>query len=151
MPEPEPCGLYPGELVVGFVRHVDVQYDVRGKCGALQPANQFARNLARRFITVGGVITAFQRRIARSLARAADSSALAPGSSMAQDHGTRYPVLQGPMTRVSDGTSFCASVFFSIEPQPEFGVNRKALSSSILVVVFVSVHATTMCPERSVP
>ncbi len=70
----------------------------------------FARGLADRHVTAGGVITAFRRRIAEDLAHAAQAKSLAPGSPMALDHGTRYPVLQGPMTRVSDVTPFCVSV-----------------------------------------
>ena len=35
---------------------------------------------------------------------------MAPGSPLAQAHGTRYPLVQGPMTRVSDVAGFAAAV-----------------------------------------
>lgn len=70
----------------------------------------FARGLARRFATVGGVVQAARRAVADHLAAAAAAPPLAPGAGVAGPHGTRYPIAQGPMTRVSDRAAFAAAV-----------------------------------------
>ena len=44
--------------------------------------------------------------ITDGLASARAARPLAEGSPLAVDHGTRYPILQGPMTRVSDVAAF---------------------------------------------
>ena len=84
--------------------------DLRGR---LVPAGQdaaFARPLAERFVTAGGVVQGIARAIDAHLEAARDARPLAPGSPLAVDHGTRLPVLQGPMTRVSDRAEFAAAV-----------------------------------------
>lgn len=45
-----------------------------------------------------------------SFAGARAMRSLAPESPLAQSHGTRYPIVQGPMTRVSDRAEFAAAV-----------------------------------------
>lgn len=70
----------------------------------------FARPLAERFRTVGGIITGIDRAITSHLAAAQRQQALAPHSALAADLGMRYPILQGPMTRVSDRVPFAAAV-----------------------------------------
>ncbi len=70
----------------------------------------FARPLAARFQTA--------RRLVRGLLQAADghlrqARALDPlgsGSPFCADHGLRYPIAQGPMTRVSDRAPFAGAV-----------------------------------------
>ena len=70
----------------------------------------FAAHLADRFVTVGGVVGAIQAG-AIDHARAAQlESPLVEGSSLSISHGTRYPIVQGPMTRVSDRAEFAAAV-----------------------------------------
>jgi malonyl CoA-acyl carrier protein transacylase len=70
----------------------------------------FAAFLADRFVTVGGIIQAF-RQAAESHSRAAQlHQSLAKGSPLAQSHGTRYPIVQGPMARVSDTPAFALEV-----------------------------------------
>ena len=44
------------------------------------------------------------------ISEAAKLQPLAPDSALARAHGVRYPILQGPMTRVSDVASFTKSV-----------------------------------------
>ncbi|QXC59429.1 SDR family NAD(P)-dependent oxidoreductase [Aquihabitans sp. G128] len=70
----------------------------------------FAAGLARRFVTVGGVVQAVQAAIDDHLAAAAAAPPLAPGAGVSAAHGTRYPIAQGPMTRVSDRAAFAAAV-----------------------------------------
>jgi NAD(P)H-dependent flavin oxidoreductase YrpB (nitropropane dioxygenase family) len=92
--------------------------DVAARLGAdlkadLVPFGQdggFAKGLARRFATVGGVVQAVRRAVAEHLAAAAAAPPLAPGAGVAGPHGTRYPIAQGPMTRVSDRAAFAAAV-----------------------------------------
>ncbi|MCX7013377.1 MAG: beta-ketoacyl synthase N-terminal-like domain-containing protein, partial [Candidatus Sumerlaeota bacterium] len=69
-----------------------------------------AAPLAKRYATVGGIIEAVRTEADRSCATAARLRPLAEGSALAQSHGTRYPIVQGPMTRVSDKASFAAAV-----------------------------------------
>ncbi|HEV3121232.1 MAG TPA: polyketide synthase, partial [Isosphaeraceae bacterium] len=77
------------------------------------PAGQdasLAARLARRHGTVGGIIQAVEQAIASgpSLARAAGG--LSEASPLALAHGTRFPIVQGPMTRVSDTAAFAEAV-----------------------------------------
>ncbi|WP_205305108.1 type I polyketide synthase [Nocardioides sp. 616] len=70
----------------------------------------FAAGLAERHHTVGGVVQALRAAITDHLAAAAAAPPLAPGAGVSAAHGTRYPIAQGPMTRVSDRAAFAASV-----------------------------------------
>jgi len=70
----------------------------------------FARSLADRFVTVGGIVGEVERSIDAGLAAARSVRPLAEGSGLAVAHGTRYPIVQGPMTRVSDSAAFAAAV-----------------------------------------
>jgi acyl transferase domain-containing protein/NAD(P)H-dependent flavin oxidoreductase YrpB (nitropropane dioxygenase family)/NAD(P)-dependent dehydrogenase (short-subunit alcohol dehydrogenase family) len=70
----------------------------------------FASDLARRHVTVGGIIQAVEDAIDRALESSATLRPLAPGSPLALSHGTTYPIVQGPMTRVSDTTTFAQAV-----------------------------------------
>ncbi|HSD81215.1 MAG TPA: beta-ketoacyl synthase N-terminal-like domain-containing protein, partial [Solirubrobacteraceae bacterium] len=69
-----------------------------------------AADLARRFETVGGVLAALRAAIADACATTARENPLAEGGPLARSHGTRYPIVQGPMTRVSDRAEFAAAV-----------------------------------------
>ena len=60
--------------------------------------------------TVGRVIQALRQRSQSNIEQAAAQAALAPDAAMAQSHGTRFPVVQGPMTRVSDSADFARRV-----------------------------------------
>lgn len=70
----------------------------------------FAARFAARFATAGGVVQAIRRSVEEHLEHAVAHRPLAAGAPLAREHGTRYPVLQGPMTRVSDRAGFAAAV-----------------------------------------
>lgn len=79
----------------------------------LLPAGQdaaLAAPLAKRFETAGRLVAGLSQAIDESLRVARKLEPLAPGSPMALEHGTRYPLLQGPMTRVSDRAAFAEAV-----------------------------------------
>jgi acyl transferase domain-containing protein/NAD(P)H-dependent flavin oxidoreductase YrpB (nitropropane dioxygenase family)/NAD(P)-dependent dehydrogenase (short-subunit alcohol dehydrogenase family)/acyl carrier protein len=68
------------------------------------------KTLAERFVTVGGVIEAIRNQARQNLEAARRLQPLAEGAPLAESHGTRYPLLQGPMTRVSDTAAFADAV-----------------------------------------
>ncbi len=70
----------------------------------------FAARLARKYLTVGGIVQALERAIGEGIAAARAARPLAEGSPLAAELGTRYPILQGPMTRVSDVAPFAEAV-----------------------------------------
>jgi acyl transferase domain-containing protein/NAD(P)H-dependent flavin oxidoreductase YrpB (nitropropane dioxygenase family)/NAD(P)-dependent dehydrogenase (short-subunit alcohol dehydrogenase family) len=69
-----------------------------------------ARALATRHVTAGGVVTAIRTAITDQLRSVLTTTPLAEGSTFAHRTGLRYPVAQGPMTRVSDRAAFAAAV-----------------------------------------
>ncbi|MHB8418730.1 MAG: SDR family NAD(P)-dependent oxidoreductase [Myxococcales bacterium] len=75
-----------------------------GQDGAL------ASPMARRFRTAGGVVRGLTRAADRQLRQAQELTPLAPGSKLAEQHRVRYPIAQGPMTRVSDRAAFALAV-----------------------------------------
>ena len=70
----------------------------------------FAASLAARFRTTGSVVTGLLASVQDHLRIARSTAPLAPDAALARTHGTRYPVVQGPMTRVSDVAPFAAEV-----------------------------------------
>ena len=70
----------------------------------------FAASLARRYITVGGVIGAIEKSTTQHLQQAREQLALSEATAWAKSHSTRYPIVQGPMTRVSDKAGFADAV-----------------------------------------
>jgi acyl transferase domain-containing protein/NAD(P)H-dependent flavin oxidoreductase YrpB (nitropropane dioxygenase family)/NADP-dependent 3-hydroxy acid dehydrogenase YdfG len=70
----------------------------------------FASRFADRYGTVGRMVTALRREIVEHVDAAVEIQPLAPGHGVATVLGTRYPVVQGPMTRVSDRPAFAAAV-----------------------------------------
>jgi acyl transferase domain-containing protein/NAD(P)H-dependent flavin oxidoreductase YrpB (nitropropane dioxygenase family) len=69
-----------------------------------------AAPLAQRYQTVAGILHAMEHSAAEHLAAARRCQPLAAGSPLAVRHGTRYPIVQGPMTRVSDTPEFAEAV-----------------------------------------
>ncbi len=69
-----------------------------------------AAGLAAKGITVSGVVQHIVERASKQVEAARRTKHLASGSPFAQSHGTKYPVFQGPMTRVSDTAAFADSV-----------------------------------------
>ncbi|MEP0847768.1 MAG: SDR family NAD(P)-dependent oxidoreductase [Phycisphaerae bacterium] len=70
----------------------------------------FAAAWAARAPTAARAIAILREEIARHLGGCASARALAPDGPLAQSHGTRYPIVQGPMTRVSDVPEFAEAV-----------------------------------------
>jgi acyl transferase domain-containing protein/NAD(P)H-dependent flavin oxidoreductase YrpB (nitropropane dioxygenase family) len=88
-----------------------VAWDDRpGAAVAIGQDGAFAAELARRFVTVGGIVNGIGKAVREQLAAVRASNPLAPGSALATSHGTELPIVQGPMTRVSDTAQFAASV-----------------------------------------
>ncbi len=87
--------------------------DGASPCRGPRPLGQgiaFASRLAGRHVTTGGTLQAFRETVAGHLRALARQRSLAAEAPLARDLGTRYPVLQGPMTRVSDVPGFCDCV-----------------------------------------
>lgn len=87
--------------------------DWRDRDGAVLAAGQdaaFAADLARRFVTVGGIVAALREAVGEQCRAAQRTDPLAERAPLARAHGTRYPLVQGPMTRVSDRAEFAAAV-----------------------------------------
>ena len=70
----------------------------------------FAADLARRYGSVAGIIGGLRSAIAGACETLQRANPLAEGGGVAQSHRTRYPLVQGPMTRVSDRAEFAAAV-----------------------------------------
>ncbi len=81
-----------------------------GQCPPVGQDAAFAARLARQFVTVGGIVQAVVRSIDEGIVAARAARPLAEGSPMAVELGTRFPILQGPMTRVSDVAPFADAV-----------------------------------------
>ncbi len=91
--------------------HERVAWDDRpGGVLAIGQDGAFAAELARRFVTVGGILAALATSVREQLAAARARNPLARDAGLAAAHGTEYPIVQGPMTRVSDRAEFAAAV-----------------------------------------
>ncbi len=63
-----------------------------------------------RYRTTGRLIQAVRDASRDHVTAALEHAPLAPGSPLAKSHGTLYPLVQGPMTRVSDTPAFAEAV-----------------------------------------
>ena len=70
----------------------------------------FAASFAARFVTVAGVIDGLRTAIYDHVSAAKKFAPLGRNSALAQAHRTEFPILQGPMTRVSDTAEFANAV-----------------------------------------
>ena len=70
----------------------------------------FAASLSKQFGNAAKISEAIRRESQRLARLAAEQKSLRPGGPLAASHGTRYPILQGPMTRVSDVADFADAV-----------------------------------------
>lgn len=94
-----------------WFQHLDRQESASDKtCFLLGQDICLAKPLARQFNTVGGIIDAILSSSLKSLKSAASLQHIAKNSPLAESHQTDYPLLQGPMTRVSDTAQFAESV-----------------------------------------
>jgi 3-oxoacyl-(acyl-carrier-protein) synthase/NAD(P)H-dependent flavin oxidoreductase YrpB (nitropropane dioxygenase family) len=93
--------------------------EVRARVGWEDPDRQvwllgqdaaFAAGLAERFRTVAGVLEGIRQAVGGHVRAARALLPLQEGGPLARAHGTRYPIVQGPMTRVSDCAAFAAEV-----------------------------------------
>ncbi len=69
-----------------------------------------AADWARQAPSVGRALQLLAQRVDSQVRAAAEARILDAGSPLANSHGTRFPVVQGPMTRVSDVPEFCHAV-----------------------------------------
>ncbi len=76
----------------------------------LGQAAAFAKPLADRYSTFGRLAQALLTESERRLATAAVLDPLGAGHGVAESHGTKFPIVQGPMTRVSDVAAFAQDV-----------------------------------------
>ncbi|WP_034485609.1 type I polyketide synthase [Actinomadura oligospora] len=85
--------------------------DLRTQLLPIGQEGAFAAALARRHRTAGGVVQAVHAAIRAGIAAGREQAPLAPGHGIAREpRGPRYPIAQGPMTRVSDRAAFAARV-----------------------------------------
>jgi acyl transferase domain-containing protein/NAD(P)H-dependent flavin oxidoreductase YrpB (nitropropane dioxygenase family) len=70
----------------------------------------FARPLAKRYPTAAQLVHGIRAAIDHHLALATAHQPLAAGAPFAAAHGLRYPIAQGPMSRVSDRARFAEAV-----------------------------------------
>ncbi|MCS6864889.1 MAG: beta-ketoacyl synthase N-terminal-like domain-containing protein [Gemmataceae bacterium] len=92
-----------------------------------------AAPLAAKGVTVAGVIQHILARVQSQRAAARKLRPLSADGPLAQAHGTRYPILQGPMTRVSDTPAFAEAVAVGgALPFLALALLRKAESEKLL-------------------
>lgn len=70
----------------------------------------FARAFAEEYVTAGALVQGLRASIEAHLADAAATQPLDTNSAFARARGVRLPVVQGPMTRVSDRAAFASEV-----------------------------------------
>jgi acyl transferase domain-containing protein/NAD(P)H-dependent flavin oxidoreductase YrpB (nitropropane dioxygenase family) len=70
----------------------------------------FAARLAQHYHTVGGVLGAIRESVSTHIHATRALRSLYEDAPLARSHGTRYPIVQGPMTRVSDRAEFALQV-----------------------------------------
>ncbi|HEY1191702.1 MAG TPA: beta-ketoacyl synthase N-terminal-like domain-containing protein, partial [Gemmata sp.] len=106
------AALAPEEKRAAWLEAVRARAGIDPRAGAWLVGQDIgtAAPLAAKGVTVAGVVQALCERVARSLEAAKRLGHLRPDAPLAKSHGTKYPVLQGPMTRVSDTAAFAASV-----------------------------------------
>jgi acyl transferase domain-containing protein/NAD(P)H-dependent flavin oxidoreductase YrpB (nitropropane dioxygenase family)/NAD(P)-dependent dehydrogenase (short-subunit alcohol dehydrogenase family) len=89
------------------------QLGFRDPSQSLWPIGQacsFNARLRDRYRTVGRLIGSLAQEVAARIQEAATHAVLEPNAPLARQLGCRYPILQGPMTRVSDTPAFAAAV-----------------------------------------
>jgi acyl transferase domain-containing protein/NAD(P)H-dependent flavin oxidoreductase YrpB (nitropropane dioxygenase family)/NAD(P)-dependent dehydrogenase (short-subunit alcohol dehydrogenase family) len=88
-----------------------IGWDARGqRAWPLGQDAALAAGLAVRYGTVAGVLRALTDSVDAHIKAAQALRPLDADSPLARSHGTRYPIVQGPMTRVSDCASFARDV-----------------------------------------
>lgn len=77
---------------------------------ALGQGIAFAHGLADQHGSVAGILTHFRKRVRENRTDAASQKSLIRHSDFSSRNGCEFPILQGPMTRVSDVPPFAAAV-----------------------------------------
>lgn len=70
----------------------------------------FAKDLAERFRSISGLVRSIERTAAAQIRQAKILRPLGPRSAWARSHGVTYPIVQGPMSSVSDKPAFAKAV-----------------------------------------
>ncbi len=107
-------GAESGALALADWRgRLDARLGWSGSTDMLMPLGQgigVAAIYRTQFRTVGRFVQALRKSSLKQIESAAQQGFIAPGGPLAQSHGTRYPLAQGPMTRVSDSPEFAYQV-----------------------------------------
>lgn len=109
----EIADLEPSERLERWRASVDRLVGWRSVRDCAWPAGQsigLAAPLQKQYRTTGRLIGALDRETEQALRIAAECQPLGAGSDLARSHGTTYPIVQGPMTRVSDSAAFAEQV-----------------------------------------
>ncbi|WP_287127710.1 type I polyketide synthase, partial [Candidatus Cyanaurora vandensis] len=69
-----------------------------------------ATGFKERFATINRLVQELVKQSAEHIRLSQEFGPLEPGAPLAVSHGTRYPIVQGPMTRVSDRAEFAFAV-----------------------------------------
>lgn len=89
-------------LIEGFCAH-------RGLAPVGQDAS-LAGWLAAKHINVAGILKAYRLRAQENFKMACRSEAFAPASALAESHGTKFPIVQGAVSGITDQPAFCELV-----------------------------------------
>ncbi|WP_198013926.1 type I polyketide synthase [Desulforegula conservatrix] len=71
----------------------------------------FARIFASYGKTIKEIITAFFRNISDHIADLGSYDPISENSELAREHGTKYPIIQGPMANISESADFAEKIF----------------------------------------
>jgi acyl transferase domain-containing protein/NAD(P)H-dependent flavin oxidoreductase YrpB (nitropropane dioxygenase family)/NAD(P)-dependent dehydrogenase (short-subunit alcohol dehydrogenase family) len=82
----------------------------RGQALPLGETSGRALRTAQEYGSVGRLVRAIQQSSVASACLAACLQPISPGSSLAESHQTRFPIVQGPMARFSDTVPFALAV-----------------------------------------
>ncbi|WP_029888457.1 type I polyketide synthase [Polycyclovorans algicola] len=94
-------------------QRMDARIAWSGSPDALLPVGQavgLAAGYRQRYGSVGKLLQALRRASQQQIESAATLSFVDENGPLAASHGTRFPVVQGPMTRVSDSPDFAVDV-----------------------------------------
>ncbi|HEY9786155.1 MAG TPA: nitronate monooxygenase, partial [Candidatus Obscuribacterales bacterium] len=95
---------------------LELKVEIARCCGRQDPVHivgqdiAFAHDLGSRFVTVAGVIDALRESARANVMAANQLQILKENAPLARSHNTRYPIVQGAMTRVSDTADFAVKV-----------------------------------------
>lgn len=109
----EIADLTPSERLERWRESVDRLVGWRSAQEYAWPAGQsigLAALLQKHYRTTGRLVRALHQETEKALRVAAQRDPLGAGSELARSHGTTYPIVQGPMTRVSDSAAFAEHV-----------------------------------------